>query len=299
MKPAPFEYVAPRSLEGALEALSTHGGDGKILAGGQSLMPLLNFRLVKPACMIDLNRIPELSYIKIVGGDLAIGAMTRQSAVERSQVVHERCPLLAEAIKYIGHVAIRHRGTVGGSLVHADPAAELPAVALALEAYFDVVGPHGSRKVSAEEFFVDYMTTAVGPEEILREIIFPILSPSMGYAVLEVARRHGDFALVGAASALALDESGNINNVRIALFGVGPRTVRACQAEASLKGQWPDPTSFQDAAKLAQDELDPFSDVHASAAYRRQVACVLVERSLEKALSRVRNGRERDEKTKL
>lgn len=297
MKPAPFEYVSPPSLQGALDLLSVHAADGKILAGGQSLMPLLNFRLVKPAFIIDLNRIPQLSYINEVGGGLAIGAMTRQSGVERSAMVRKRCPLLAEAVGYIGHVAIRHRGTIGGSLVHADPAAELPAVALALEAVFVVVGRQGRRRVSAEEFFVDYMTTAIGPEELLGEIVFPALRPSTGYAVLEVTRRHGDFALVGVASVLDLDESGNIADVRIALFGVGPKPARARQAEIALKGEKPNSTGFQEASVLAQDGLEPFSDVHASAAYRRQVASVLVVRSLEKALSRSNDGRARDEKT--
>lgn len=284
MKPAPFEYVAPKSLEEALQALKRSGPEAKILAGGQSLMPLCNLRLIKPRVVIDLNRVPKLNVIKEVSGTLSIGAMTRQSSVERSQVARERCPILAEAIKFIGHTAIRHRGTIGGSMVHADPAAELPAVALALDATFKVVRDGKSRTIPAAKFFLDYLTTALGPEEILKEITFPPLRPSSGYAVEEIARRHGDFAIAGVAAVVDLDDDNKIAVARIALFGVASTAVRARRAEAALKGQRPDLHLFRDAAALLDDAMDPLSDIHASSAYRRRAAAVLMVRALEKAV---------------
>lgn len=284
MKPAPFEYVAPESLEEALKALKRSGPEAKILAGGQSLMPLCNLRLIKPRVVIDLNCVSKLNVINEVSGGLSIGAMTRQSSVERSQVVKERCPVLSEAIKYIGHVAIRHRGTMGGSLAHADPAAELPAVALALDAKFEVIRNGASRIIPAEDFFIDYLTTALGPDEILKEIIFPALRPSSGYAVEEIARRHGDFAIAGVAAIVDLDGDNKITDARIALFGVAPTAVRARRAEAALKGQRPDPNVIRDATALIEDALDPPSDIHASSAYRKHVAAVLTVRALERAV---------------
>jgi CO/xanthine dehydrogenase FAD-binding subunit len=284
LKPAPFEYVAPESLEEALEALQQNIPDAKILAGGQSLMPLLNLRLIKPKIIIDLHRISGLNSIQEVSGRLSIGATTRQSTLERSQLVRERCPILAEATKHIGHAAVRHRGTIGGSLVHADPAAELPAVALALDATLEVIRNGLSRTIPAEEFFIDYLTTALGPDEILKEIIFPFLQPSTGYAVEELTRRHGDFAIAGVATAVDLDGDAKIADARIALFGVAPTAVRARRAEAALKGQKPDPNVIRDAATLLDDALDPPSDIHASSAYRKHVATVLTVRALERAV---------------
>lgn len=284
MKPAPFEYIAPESLEEALKALKRSGPEAKILAGGQSLMPLCNLRLIKPRVVIDLNRVSKLNVINEVSGGLSIGAMTRQSSVERSLLVRERCPVLSEAIKYIGHVAIRHRGTMGGSLAHADPAAELPAVALALDAKFEVIRNGASRTIPAEDFFIDYLTTALGPDEILKEIIFPALRPSSGYAVEEIARRHGDFAIAGVAAVVDLDSDNKITGARIALFGVAPTAVRARRAEAALKGQRPDPNVIRDATALIEDALDPPSDIHASSAYRKHVAAVLTVRALERAV---------------
>ncbi|MGH7771173.1 MAG: FAD binding domain-containing protein [Candidatus Binatia bacterium] len=286
MKPAPFEYLAPESFSEALVALAKHAPEAKILAGGQSLMPLLNFRLLKPSILIDLNRIRELGYIKEVPEGLLIGTMTRQSSVERSQLVKERCPLLTEAMKHIGHVAIRHRGTIGGSLVHGDPAAELPSVALALEAKFTVVGRSGDRTIPADEFFIDYLTTAVGPEEILKETIFPSPPPSTGYAVEEFVRRHGDFALAGVTAVVELDQEGKIADSRLALFGVAPTAVRARKTEAALRGERPSLDLFRAAASLLDDVIDPPSDIHASSEYRRKVAAVLTVRALERAVSR-------------
>jgi CO/xanthine dehydrogenase FAD-binding subunit len=217
--------------------------------------------------------------------------MTRQSRVERSSLAREKCPILAEAIRHIGHAAIRHRGTIGGSLVHADPAAELPAVALALDARFAVVRDGRERVIPAESFFVDYLTTALAPDEILREIVFPFVQPSSGYALEEIARRHGDFAIAGVVTLLDLDEAGKIADPRIALFGVAPTPVSARKVEEALIGQEPNEPVFRDAAALLDDMLDPPGDTHASSAYRRRAAAVLTVRALKRAVQICRDRR--------
>ena len=250
MKPAAFEYVEPHSVEEALAALQQSMPDGRILAGGQSLMPLLNLRLTKPKTLVDLNGISGLDGVRETAEGLSIGAMTRQSSVERASVVRERGPILAEAIRHIGHVAIRHRGTIGGSLVHADPAAELPAVALALDAKFEVARDGIDHTIPAEAFFIDYLTTALAPDEILRAIVFPIVRPSSGYALEEVTRRHGDFAIAGVVAIVELDDAGKIADARVALFGVAPTTVRARKAERALIGREPNDDAMLDAASL-------------------------------------------------
>jgi len=247
-------------------------------------VPLLNLRLVRPKILIDLNRISGLDPIRVTSEGLTIGAMARQSTVERSSIVKEQCPLLAAAIRHIGHLAIRHRGTIGGSLVHADSAAELPAVALALNATFVVWGDEIPRAMRAEEFFIDYLTTALRPDEILREIVFPVMKPSSGYAVEEIARRHGDFAVAGVVVIVDLDADGEIVDPRIALFGVAPTAVRALVVEQALTGQEPGGELIKDAAALLRDTLDPPGDIRASSAYRKQVAVVLTVRALTKAL---------------
>jgi CO/xanthine dehydrogenase FAD-binding subunit len=210
--------------------------------------------------------------------------MARQSAVERSAVVREKCPVLAEAIRHIGHLAIRHRGTLGGSLVHADPAAELPAVALALDAKLEISAAGTARALRAEKFFVDYLTTALCPEEMLREIVFPVLSPSSGYAVEEIARRHGDFAVAGVVAIVDLDGDQRIAEARIALFGVGPTAVRAGAVEQALMGQQPNDELIRGTAALLSDLLDPPADIRASSAYRKRAAAVLMARALTKAV---------------
>jgi carbon-monoxide dehydrogenase medium subunit len=267
-----------------MAALRDNGADAKILAGGQSLVPLLNLRLVRPKILIDLNGVSDLDRIRETSEGLKIGAMARQGTVEHSAIVHEKCPLLAEAIRHIGHLAIRHRGTIGGSLVHADPAAELPAVALALDATFVPWGDGIGRGVRAGEFFIDYLTTALRPDEILREIVFPVPKPSSGYAVEEIARRHGDFAVAGVVAIVDLDGNGKIIDPRIALFGVAPTAVRAPVVEQALVGQGPEGELIKDAAALLRDTLDPPGDIRASSAYRKQVAAVLTARALTKAL---------------
>lgn len=291
MKPAPFEYIAPRSVDEALAALEKNGPDAKVLAGGQSLMPLLNLRLTRPKVLVDVNGISGFDGIRETADGLEIGAMTRQSAVERSSLAREKCPVLAEAIRYIGHAAIRHRGTIGGSLVHADPAAELPAVALALDAKLKIVGREAHRVIPAEEFFVDFLTAALAPDEILTGVSFPAVSSSAGYAVEEISRRHGDFAIAGVVALVDLDSAGKIGEARIALFGVATVPVRARAAERSLIGQQPTDGALRDAATLVEEVLDPPGDMRASSAYRRHAAAILTARALKKAVQRCRSGR--------
>jgi aerobic carbon-monoxide dehydrogenase medium subunit len=280
VKPPPFVYVAPTSLDEAVSALAEHGEDAKVLAGGQSLIPLLSLRLARPTALIDLNGVAELSSIA-VNGMTAIGAMTRHRAVERSADVAKQVPLLAAAIPYIGHVAIRTRGTIGGSLAHADPAAELPAIALALDATFEATSTRGTRTISAADFFVGYFTTALEADEILTKVTFPNAAPGTGVSVQEMARRHGDFAMVAAAASVAPG-----GDVRIALINVSDRPVRAVEAEAAMRQGAP----IDEVAALAARDLDPTADLHASAAYRRSVAQVLVRRALTEAAARAKDA---------
>jgi carbon-monoxide dehydrogenase medium subunit len=280
MKPPPFVYVAPTSLDEAVAALAEHGEDAKVLAGGQSLIPLMSLRLARPTALIDLNGVAELSSIA-VNGMTAIGAMTRHRAVERSADVAKQVPLLAVAVPYIGHVAIRTRGTIGGSLAHADPAAELPAIALALDATFEATSTRGTRTISAADFFVGYFTTALEADEILTKVTFPNAAPGTGVSVQEMARRHGDFAMVAAAASVAPG-----GDVRIALINVSDRPVRAVEAEAAMRQGAP----IDEVAALAARDLDPTADLHASAAYRRSVAKVLVRRALTEAAARAKDA---------
>ena len=290
MKPPLFDYYDPMTEAEALALLAEFGADAKLLAGGQSLMPLLNMRLVEPAALIDLNRVASLSYIRQAPGALHIGALTRQSQMERSTVVAHSCPLLCEALQHVGHAQIRHRGTLGGSLAHADPAAELPAVMLALEAQFVLRSQRGSRVLAPAEFFVTYLTTALEADELLCEVHVPLQPPRTGWSFLEVARVAGAFALVGAAVVLTLDESGRCQRARLAFTGVGSVPQRACQTESALQGEGLDPQRLQEAAQLADQDLDPGSDMHASAAYRRHLARVLAQRALHIAWQRAQEA---------
>jgi len=286
MKPPRFDYLAPVSLDEALALLGRHGEEAKVLAGGQSLVPLLNFRLARPAYLIDLNEVPGLDGIRIEDGRIAIGAMTRQRAVETSALVRERCPLLAEAMPQIGHVQIRNRGTIGGSLAHADPAAELPAVMAALGGELVVRSVGGQRVVGAEQFFVRYLTTAIAPGELLVEVRLPAVPPRSGSAFLEVSRRHGDFALVGVAATLVLDAAGVCAASAVALTGVGPTPVVAREAAAVLVGARPGEAAFEEAGRRAAAAVRPESDLHASAEYRQHLAAVLTRRALARAAAR-------------
>lgn len=286
MKPAPFEYFRPRTIDEALALLAEHADDAKPLAGGQSLIPAMNFRLATPAVLVDLNALDDLAYIKDEQG-LRIGGMTRQRAVERSTVVAREAPLVAETMPFIAHPAIRNRGTIGGSLAHADPAAELPAVMLALNAEFGLRSAKGRRSVSADDFFTGLFSTAVEPGELLTEIAVPKAGRRAGFAFQEISRRHGDFALVGVAASVTLDEAGHCARARIALLSVGDRPMLAGQAAKALAGQTPSPDAIRAAAhEAASGDIDPSSDIHASAQYRRQLASVLTRRVLTTAFER-------------
>ena len=287
MKPAPFEYFRPRSLDEALSLLAEHGGDAKPLAGGQSLIPAMNFRLATPSVLVDLNELEGLSGITDVAGAIRIGGMVRQRAAERSALLAQRAPLLAETMPHIAHPAIRNRGTVGGSLAHADPAAELPAVMLALRATFVVKNTSETREIPSDEFFVGLFSTSVQAGELLTEVRIPPKASRSGYAFEEISRRHGDFALVGAAAAVQLDGSGRCDDVRVVLLSVGDRPMLAQQAARALIGQTPSAESIRAAAEAAASrDIDPSSDIHASSRYRRQLANVLTRRVLERAFER-------------
>lgn len=287
MKPAPFEYRAPDSLEEALTLLRDNGDDAKPLAGGQSLIPVLNFRLARPAMLVDLHRVPGLEGIDEVDGGMRIGAMTRQRALERSEPVKRRAPLLAETMPHIAHPQIRNRGTAGGSIAHADPASELPVVMLALDARFGLTDASGERHVDAIDFFTGLFSTALRTGELLTSIEVPDMTPGTGWAFEEVARRHGDYGLIGVAAVVRVAADGVCEHARIVLMNAGAGPVVAVRAAQSLIGASPSPTLLANAAMVAaKDEIDPRADVHASAAYRRHLADVLVRRTLARAFER-------------
>lgn len=287
MKPPAFEYVAVASTEEAVAQLAAHGDDARLLAGGQSLMPILNMRLATPGRLVDLNRVGALSYIVERRGGVAIGAMTRQRTAERSELVATAVPLLAEALPWVGHTAIRNRGTIGGSLAHADPAAELPAVAVCLDARFTVRGEAGERTLAAREFFRGYLTTALAPTELLAEVWFPSALPGTGAAWIEFARRHGDYALVGVAAVVTLEGS-TVRRASLAVTGVDGVPVRAVDAERLLIGAPLSAESMAAAAESVRRTLEPQDDIHATAAYRRHLAGILIVRALTRAGDRAR-----------
>ncbi len=285
MKAAPFDYVAPASLDEAVAVLAGAEGEAKVLAGGQSLVPVLAFRLARPGLLVDLNRIPGLSYVReLEGGGLAIGAMTRTHELEVSPLVAGRWPLARAAAPHIGHRQIRNRGTVGGSIAHADPAAELPAVALASDALLTVRGPHGERTIPAGEFFVSVFTTVLEPGEVLTEIRVPAAAPGTGSAFVEVSRRHGDFALAGAAATVTLD-GGVCTGAALVLIGVGATPI-AVPVAGALLGAGVGEAEAAAAAELARAHVDPGSDIHGSAAYRTELATVVGRRALLTAAGR-------------
>ena len=290
MKPPRFEYVAPRSLDEAVDALAAADGDGKVLAGGQSLVPLLNFRLASPSRLVDLNHVRELAYIQERDGGLAIGAMTRDRAAERDARVARLVPMLAEAIRWVGHPAIRNRGTVGGSIAHGDPAGELPAVAVCLDARLTIRGPRGERRLGADALYLGYLATALEPDEILTEVWFPAIPPNTGHAWLEFARRHGDFAIAGAVVGVRVGDDARVDRCAIALFGVGDTPVRAAAAEAAVVGRAGD-LATNEIGLLATEHLDDVpADIHATAWYRKRVAAEMVSRALTAALEEVTGG---------
>jgi CO/xanthine dehydrogenase FAD-binding subunit len=287
MKPAPFNLLRPRNVDEALALLQTHGDDTKVLAGGQSLVPLMNFRLAQPRNLLDLNGVRGLDKIQFNEQTLSLGAMVRQRVVERSQAIAERLPILREAIGQIAHPAIRNRGTVGGSLVHADPAAELPLLAVALDATFHLQSARGNRSVAARDFYQGYLITDLAADELLVAVDFNLPPPNSGWCCAEVARRHGDFAIVAVAVLLDCGKDRSINFARIAVGGVGPAPLRAVAAEAALSGERPDGELFRRAADAAAQPLDPPADIHASSAYRRHLTSVLVRRALATAAGRI------------
>lgn len=289
MKPAPFSYYCPETLDEAVHLLDEHGDDGKILAGGQSLMPLMSLRLARPAVIVDMNRVPGLDRIAANGDGLSIGALTRQRALERNADLAANSPLLAAAVPLIGHFQIRNRGTVGGSLVHADPASELPAVSMALGADFVLASAGGERVVSADDFYLGYMATACEANEVLTEVRVPAWKPGRLWAIDEVARRKGDFAMVGVALWADMDGTACADS-RITLFGVGGRPVRVEKAEQRLKGAALDDATLKDVERIVFEELDPDSDIHASALYRKEVGGVLTRRALVAAAARATEG---------
>ncbi|MFN8635409.1 MAG: xanthine dehydrogenase family protein subunit M [Chloroflexota bacterium] len=293
MKPAPFAYVAPRSLDEALDVLAAGDESTKILAGGQSLIPLLNMRLASPARLVDLGHLTELAYVTERDGGYAVGAMTRQRAVERDASVRRDLPLLAEAIGWVGHPQIRNRGTFGGSIAHGDPAAELPAVAVCLDAQVTVRSRRGTRILSAADLYLGYLATSLAPDEIVTEVWLPKTPPGTGHAWLEFARRHGDYAIAGVGVTVTLAD-GAVSEARLVATGVGGTPVRARDAEALLAGapltadgQIP-PDQLRAAVEALRAATEPPDDVQATARYRRHLVGVLAERAVKLACERAR-----------
>jgi CO/xanthine dehydrogenase FAD-binding subunit len=288
MKPAPFGYFRPNSLDEALNLLRTHGDEAKVLAGGQSLVPLMNFRLAQPHYLIDLNGINGMRETKVNDRTVTLGAMVRQREVEQSHSISERLPIVSEAAGLVAHPAIRNRGTVGGSLVHADPAAELPVVAIALDAAFQLRCLGAKRSVLASNFYQGYLATAIGSDELLVDIEFPLPPKDVGWCFTEITRRHGDFAIVAVAVLLGLDSGRTVNFARIALGGIGPIPVRVAPAENAMLGKKPSAELYREASAAVTEVVDPPTDIHASSSYRRHVAGVLVRRALNVAESRIK-----------
>jgi carbon-monoxide dehydrogenase medium subunit len=285
MKPPPFSYHDPRNV-GDVVGLLGRLENAKLLAGGQSLMPMLNMRFVLPDHVVDLNKVEGLSFIREAGGGLEIGAMTRQRDLEFSDLVRRRCPLMDEAIRQVGHRQTRNRGTLGGSLCHLDPSAELVSVAAALDAKVTVTGPNGAREMDFEAFPVAYMTPAVEPNELLTSVCFPIWRDDHGHAFVEFARRHGDFAIVSAAALLEEDKAGRITRVSVTIGGIAVAPVRAREVEQAVLGQVPGDDLLREACEACR-KLDAIEDVHAPSSYRQHLAVVLSRRALQQARARL------------
>ena len=288
MKLPRFDYATPGTFEEAVSLKAEHGDEALLLAGGQSLIPLLALRLASPSVLVDLNRVDELAYLREDEGWVHVGAMARQSVIEESAGLLERLPVLADALPLIGHRTIRNRGTVGGSIAHADPAAEWPALALALGATIEVTGPSGARTLEASEFFRGPMTNALEPDEVLREVRFRLPERGTGSALVEYARRYGDFALAGTAAMIGIGRDGLVSTARITLLGVGGTPVRAAEAERQLEGRALTDESIGAAAATCREAAQPPSDIHGSSEYRRHLVGVLVGRALRLAGARAR-----------
>jgi carbon-monoxide dehydrogenase medium subunit len=285
MKPAAFDYVVADSIDMAVVSLAEAGGDGKIIAGGQSLVPMLNFRLLRPSILVDINRIGGLAFIEDAGKAIRIGALTRHYQIETSPVIARHLPVLGHAMTHVAHLAIRNRGTIGGSLSHADPAAELPMMALLLDAEIHIASAGGKRMIAARDFFLGALTVDLAGGDIVTEIVLPILPPKTGWGFEEVSRRSGDFALAAVAATLTVS-AGAISQARIALTGVGPTALRAAQAEALLLGHALEPNLIGRVIEAVRTAIKPDTDLHASSDYRRHLAGVLAGRAVAAAWRR-------------
>lgn len=288
VKPAPFKYLAARSFDEALAFKAEHGGDARFLAGGQSLVPVLNFRLSQPAALIDINEVAGGSGVVLQGNELRIGALTRYRTLQDEPLIARHCPLIAEALPNIAHPQIRNRGTIGGNLCHADPASELPAIMLALGAHLRLRSATSERTIEARAFFTGALSTVLQDDEMLIEVIVPVVPPRTGTSFMEVARRRGDFAMMGVAAAVTLGEDGACHQARLAYCGAGDGPVLAGKAAASLAGTKIGEQDVETAARLAAQEVEPFGSIHASADYQRHLAGVLTKRALKVARERAR-----------
>jgi carbon-monoxide dehydrogenase medium subunit len=286
MKPPAFRYVAPRSIEEIRTLLAQYGAEARLLAGGQSLVPLMNLRIVRPSVLIDLNQCPELQYIERRGCQIAYGAMTPQMNAMVSPMTQAYCPLVAQALAHAGPVAVRNRATVGGTLAHADRVAELPAVAITLDATLMIEGSGGAREVTAGDFFLGDLTTAIEPGEFLREARFPVLGENSWSSFAEVSVRQEGVAVVGLAVYVARDEGGRVRRAGLTAMGIESKPIRLRACEAALQQGGLETTTLDDVVKLASQEIDPVSDLYASAGYRKQVVAALLKRALESALKR-------------
>ena len=288
MKPPIFDYVTAESQEHALDVLRQHGDDAKVLAGGQSLVPLMSFRLAKPALLLDINGLDGLDSVKAADGHLTIGALTRQCELLTRPLIADRCPLMRAATEFIGHPAIRNRGTVGGSVAHADPAAELPILLQVLDADIEVCSADSRRTIPAGDFFMGLLTTGMNPDELLTGISIPLPERGPGWGFHEVARRHGDFALVAAAALVTLDDRGAVAKAAVALGGIADRPLRVAAVEEALKGSAPTPEAIEAASRLVGGLVTPMGDIHAGEAYRAHLGQVLTKRAIRDAVERAR-----------
>lgn len=287
MKPAPFEYHAPTSLEQALEFKARYGDDAKLLAGGQSLVPAMNFRIMQPSMLVDLNRMDELSYIHEAGDVIRIGSMSRERHLEFDALIEKHAPLLHEAVPFIAHPQIRNRGTIGGSIVNADPAAELPVLMLALSARLKAKNASAERWIDARDFFVGMFTTALEPDEILVEIEVPFMPTNTGWSFMEVAPRAGDYALMGVAVQVMLDETGKCQQAKLVYLNAGEGPIDAQEAAQLLQGETITDALMEDAALHASEkEITPFGNVHTSPEFQRHLAKVLTKKTLKQAIQR-------------
>jgi carbon-monoxide dehydrogenase medium subunit len=286
MIPAQFEYVVPKTLEDALRLVERHGDEAKILAGGHSLLPLMKLRLAQPRYVIDIGRLRNMNYIREENGHISIGALTTHAEIESSTLLRSKCPLLAETAAVIGDVQVRNRGTLGGSLAHADPAADYPAAALALDVEIVAASTAGTRTIPVAEFFVDMLTTTLRPGEILSQVRVAPLAPQTGTAYEKMHQPASGFAIVGVAVRLMLGKDGTIEDAAIGVTGLGPKPFRAAAAEKNLRGKKASEKLFGEAARYTAQGIEPLSDLHASADYRREMAAVYTRRALERAYAR-------------